>query len=375
MPVSDVATTHLDFTLALHRTLAAHGGNVCFSPYSVASALSLVTRAARGDTAAEPAGLLAGSTDRADRIDEVVEWLNKAAVLDDARSGQDTPSLAVSNTLWVWENLAIRSGFTDALRDWPSGAVRQAPFVKDPEGARVEINDDVARTTRDLIPELLPAGTIGDDTVAGLVNALYLKAAWTFAFKESDTAEDDFHAPSGAVRVPMMRQVERLGHAAANGWQLVELPAVGGVAASILLPDRPLEEAEPELDAATVTALLDAQRETMVRLRLPRVEVDVRCALKDALSSLGVRRMFQAGADFGELTDDPRLVVSDMLHQSVLRIDEAGLEGAAATAAMMRLVSAPATDPVTVTVDRPFLLLVRHRASGAIYFLARVVEP
>ncbi len=372
MPASDVVRTHLGFTLAVHRALAAPGGNACFSPYSVASALALVARAARGDTAAEPAGLLAGSLDH---VAELTELLHKAAVLDAARSGEDTPSLAVSNTLWVWRELGIRQGFIDTLSEWPSGAVRTAPFVDDPEGARTAINADVARTTRDLVPELLPAGTIGDDTVAGLVNALYLRVGWTFPFRETDTADGDFHTPSGVVTVPMMRQAERLGHAAAGGWQLVDLPAVGGVSASVLLPDRPLEEAEPGLDADMLEALLAARRETMVRLRLPRLSLDLRCALKDTLQALGVRRMFRPGADFGELTDDPRMVVSDMLHQSVLRVDETGLEGAAATAAMMRLVSAPAAEPVTVTVDRPFLFLVRHQASGVVYFLARVVQP
>lgn len=372
MPDSDVATTHLDFTLALHRAVAAHGGNSCFSPYSVASALALVTRAARGETAAEPARLLAGSSGQ---VAELTGMLHKAAVLDAARSGEDTPTLAVSNTLWVWRQLAIKPGFTEALADWPSGTVETAPFVEDPEGARMAINAEVADTTRGLIPELLPPGTIGDDTVAGLVNALYLKVGWVFPFRESDTADGDFHTPSGAVTVPMMRQTERLAHAAFDGWQLVDLPAVGGVAVSVLLPDGPLADAEPGLDAATVTALLAGRRETMVRLRMPRLSLDIRCALKETLRSLGVRGMFEPGADFGELTDDDRLVVSDLLHQAVLRVDESGVEGAAATAAMMRLVSAPAGEPVTVTLDRPFLLMVRHQDSGAVYFLARVVEP
>ncbi|WP_197320155.1 serpin family protein [Saccharomonospora sp. NB11] len=372
MPVSDVATTHFDFSLALHKALAVPGKNSCFSPYSVASTLALVARAARGETAEEPAALLTNSPDR---LDEAGELLGAAATLDEPRSGQDTPSLAVSNTLWVWNELSIKSDFTDALAGVPSAAVREASFVKDPEGARAEINADVARTTRDLIPELLSEGTITDDTVASLVNALYLKVGWTDAFRASDTVDEDFHSPSGVVRTPMMRATKRLGYAATAGWQLVDLPAVGGVAATVLLPDRPLAEAEPDLDAATVRALLDARREAMVRLRLPRLKLDTGCALKEALGTLGVSRMFQDDADFGELTDDPRLVVSDMVHQAVLRLDEDGIEGAAATAAMFGIVSAPAGEPVTVTVDRPFLLLVRHQATGALYFLARVVTP
>jgi serpin B len=67
--------------------------------------------------------------------------------------------------------------------------------------------------------------------------------------------------------------------------------------------------------------------------------------------------------------------VSEVLHQAVLRVDEQGFEGAAATALTMRLTSMIIDEPVAVTVDRPFLLLVRHAGTGAVYFLARVVEP
>ncbi len=285
------------------------------------------------------------------------------------------PKLAVSNTLWVWRDLPVKPDFTRVLADWPSGRVVTAPFPEDPEGTRAEINTDVARTTRELIPELLPPGTVGADTVASVVNALYLRVPWSTPFRAADTEEADFHAPSGVRRVPMMHQSETLGYAARAGWRLVTLPADGGVTATILLPDRPLSEHEPELDADTLAELLDAERETRVSLSLPRLALDTRAALRPALLSLGVRTMFDPASDFGELSDDPRLTVSDVLHESVLRVDESGLEGAAATAAMMRLVSMPAGEPVTVRVDRPFLLLVRHAATGVVYFLSRVVEP
>jgi serpin B len=32
-------------------------------------------------------------------------------------------------------------------------------------------------------------------------------------------------------------------------------------------------------------------------------------------------------------------------------------------------------DPIVVTVDRPFLLAVRHARSKAIYFLAQIARP
>ena len=232
MPERDAVQAHLNFALAVHRASGSPNGNACFSPYSVAGALGLVTRAARGDRL--PTGRAVGG-----RTGTRVRTGRPVACGGRARrpgQGQDEPTLAVSNTLWVWRRLEVKR-FHRRRGQWPSGAVATAPFVEDPEAARTTISADVA-ATRDLIPELLP-GTIGGDTVAGLVSALYLKVAWTNPFQDTDTVEDDFHTPTGVVRVPMMRQAERLGYARHAGWQLVDLPAVGGVSASVLLPDRP----------------------------------------------------------------------------------------------------------------------------------------
>lgn len=371
MAASSAETAHLRFTLAVHRALTGSGGDSCFSPYSVASALGLVTRAARGATAAEPAALLAGA---AEDVPEQADLLHAAAQLHGTGAGEE-PVLAVSNTLWMRQDVSIRSGFTEELARWPAGRVATAPFAEDPETARGTINTDVARTTHDLIPELLPAGTVRSDTVASLVNALYLRVAWASPFRPGSTAEKEFHAPAGTRRVPMMRQTERFRYAERAGWQMMVLPAMGGVEAVVLLPAGSLAEQESTLDENLVAELLSATKEQRVHLSLPRLSLDVRSALKPALRTLGVHTMFTQNADFGALTGDHRLLVSEFLHQAVLRMDESGLEGAAATAAIIQLMSMPVGKPVTVEVNRPFLLLVRHAVTGAVYFLARVVEP
>jgi serpin B len=76
------------------------------------------------------------------------------------------------------------------------------------------------------------------------------------------------------------------------------------------------------------------------------------------------------------LSPDPRLYVDEVLHEAVLRIDEEGLEGAAATAMLMRMTSIiEYVEPLTVRVDRPYLLLVRHVQTGALYFVAQIADP
>ncbi|KAA2266046.1 serpin family protein [Solihabitans fulvus] len=367
--------THLAFALALHRLVAPDAErNACWSPYSVASALGMAAQAARGETKAELLALLVG--DPAGDVRKQAELLVAAAQLDEVPYGE-SPTLSVANTLWAWSELPINEDFVVDLAGWPGGRVRTAPFRADPDGARRMINADVADTTMGLIPELIPSGAVDEDTVASLVNALYLRAAWRETFAKARTESRPFHGPAGTRPVATMCRTGLAGYAAASGWQVVTVPAAGGVDAVVLLPDGDLAEAEAALDADRLAALLAAPTSTRIELFLPKVDVEVGVALTGPLRQFGVERLFTGAADLTALSPDPRLCVSDVLHRSVLRIDEEGLEGAAATAVLMRTLAmmGPRPDPPVVRVDRPFLLLVRHAATGAIYFLTRITQP
>jgi serpin B len=55
-------------------------------------------------------------------------------------------------------------------------------------------------------------------------------------------------------------------------------------------------------------------------------------------------------------------------------VDEAGTEAAAATAVVVGKMSMPTID-VQLTVDRPFIFLIRDTETGSILFLGRVLTP
>ncbi len=112
----------------------------------------------------------------------------------------------------------------------------------------------------------------------------------------------------------------------------------------------------------------------------PELEVSGR-ALPGVAGPAGqVKVPFLAGAAFGHGI----LVVN--VHRPVvpvrpggdpkgfISVDEAGIEAAAATGAVMQTES-ERPEPVMVTVDRPFVFLIRDRGTGTILFLGRVVEP
>ena len=64
-----------------------------------------------------------------------------------------------------------------------------------------------------------------------------------------------------------------------------------------------------------------------------------------------------------------------MIHQANIDVDEKGTEAAAATAVVMRATALPRLEPVTLTVDRPFLFALRDLESGAVLFLGRIADP
>ena len=57
-----------------------------------------------------------------------------------------------------------------------------------------------------------------------------------------------------------------------------------------------------------------------------------------------------------------------------MSVDEEGTEAAAATAVNM-LLGGFGEDTIAVTVDRPFIFLIRDTGTGTVLFLGRVSNP
>ncbi|MFS8105254.1 serpin family protein, partial [Lentzea alba] len=316
-------TDQADFALKLHRVAVPDPAeNACWSPFSVATALALVREGARGETRAE--------------LDVLLRDFHPRGALD-------VPELAVANSLWADDSLALNPEFSLA------SSVRRTAF-SDHRTARKLINADVEEATRGLIPELL--GTVSPATVAVLVNALYLKVGWRNPFRSNATKPRNFHAPDGDVEVPTMKVTAELGYTRHDGWQTIALPAKSGVEMLVLLPDASLEQ---PLDPS----VFEVRDTTKVALSLPKVDVRANFELSEDLPRLGVKAMFSSDADLSGISPD-HLVVSEVVHEAVLRLDEQGLEGAAATAVMIGRGAVPGrrAEPIVVNVDRPFLLAV-----------------
>jgi serpin B len=92
------------------------------------------------------------------------------------------------------------------------------------------------------------------------------------------------------------------------------------------------------------------------------------------LKALGMRDAFDGRrADFGGITAE-QVAVKLVRQAASVIVDEKGTEAGAVTAVGIGPTSVPVTD-VRLALDRPFLFLIRDRATGTVLFIGRVGDP
>lgn len=366
------------FGLDLYREIAAGTTNAVFSPASIALALGMARAGARGETAAEMDAVL-----RALASDEHAGWLNaldqalasRSGTFEDLGGNALPVALRIANAPFAQRGMPLEPAYLEALAARYGAGLRLVDYVADTEGARKLINGWVADQTERRIPELLVPGVLTPDSRLTLVNAIYLKAPWLEPFAVEATEPGTFTRADGStVQVPLMAASAVMRHARGTGWQAVEIPYIGGsLAMTVIVPDD-LAAFEGSFTTDQLASITGGLAETQVTLTFPRFSIETKAQLADVLAALGMPSAFADGADFSGITTAEQLVISDVIHQANIDVDEKGTEAAAATAVVMRATGMP-VEPVTVRVDRPFLFALRDVPTGAVLFLGRVGDP
>lgn len=377
--VAEVVAGSSSFALDLYQILRQQEGNLFYSPYSLSLALAMTYAGARGGTEAQMAQAMHYTLPQARLHPALAALSEELTAHGQGAEGSDGEGfrLNVTNALWGQQDYNFLPGFLDLLDHYYGAGLRRVDFVGASEQARQTINDWVAGETEDRITDLIPQGVIDAMTRLVLTNAIYFNAAWAEPFEEGNTSDGPFYLlDGGQVSVPMMRQSSFFGYAAGQGYRAVELPYDGQeLSMVILLPDSGEFDAfEASLDAPGLDAILGALAYRPVALAMPRFEFSAQFSLQEALTALGMVDAFTDNADFSGMTGSRELFISAVLHKAFVSVDEAGTEAAAATAVVAKLTAAP-SDPLEVTLDRPFLFLIRDLETGAVLFWGRVVDP
>jgi serpin B len=368
-----------DFAFELYQALREQEGNLFYSPHSISVALAMTYAGARGETAQQMADTLNFLLEQ-ERLHPAFNWLDiELASRGEGAQGKDDKGfrLNIVNAIWGQKDYEFLSDFLDVLAENYGAGLRILDFINETEKSRLTINEWVSDQTEGRIKDLIPQDAIDALTRLVLTNAIYFNAAWEDTFDEDMTTDGPFYLfEGGQVIVPMMKQTESFGYAEGEGYQAVELQYDGNeLSMVILFPEAGQFQAfEEGLQAQQVCDIISGLQSTGVALTMPKFEFDSEFSLTNTLAGMGMPIAFSGDADFSGMTGTLALYISEVIHKAFVSVDEAGTEAAAATAVIMPE-SGPPEPTIEVTIDHPFIFLIRDIETGAILFVGRVLNP
>ena len=365
--------------------------NAFVSPVSLAYALSLAAYGAEGATREEI--LLALDVPDAAGIAAWTEPLGASG-------------LKTANVLFAKDPLSVREEYAQGVGEFFGAEVF-------PLDSAATVNGWVREKTDGLIDKLLDEGKEPDAQLL-LINAIAMDAKWLSPFDPHFTREDVFHTPEGDVTAQFMRQGLTAEYAEAEGAQALKLPYLdSGLYMTLILPEEGsvgemltlLSEQGPDLfefGPRSAESIIDgivgqyrannpdlneeglrAELQSFFRgpepwevsLSLPKLDISTGSNLKGALMDLGVGTPFSMGADFSGLSD-ASLMISDVIQKVRVQVDEEGTRAAAVTEIVLGdMMAIYEQVPVSMVLDRPFILLISDEETGAICFAGVVADP
>jgi serpin B len=367
------------FAFDLYQALSQTDDNLFYSPYSISLALAMTYAGALDETGQQMADTLHFTLAK-DHLHPAFNSLDiELGKRGEGAGGKDEDGfrLNIINAIWGQREYNFLPEFLDILAENYGAGLRILDFAKAPEESRITINRWVSDQTEERIEDLIPQGLIDAFTRLVLTNAIYFNAAWQYPFEESGTSNGTFNLLNGEeIIVPIMKQTESFGYAERDGFQAIELPYDGNeISMVILLPENSrLNEFEKLLDAQQVEEIIGSLEHRRITLSMPKFEFESSFSLKKALTMMGMSVAFSEDADFSGMTGNRDLYIADVVHKTFLSVDEVGTEAATATAVIAAVTGIPET-PIKVTIDRPFIFLIRDIETGTILFVGRLINP
>ncbi len=366
----------------LYPALVAQSGesdNLFISPLPLAEGIGLTVSGARGTTETELRDVLGW---KAGEERGVAAYNTALMATGDARV-----ALSVANAIWLRQDLAVEPAYMAAARDQFGATAQRLDFANDASGAAKAINDWASKETRGRIPSIIQPGALDATTAAILTNAVWFKAQWMAAFDKAGPLT--FRLADGGKRVlPGMTRTAPIAYRADAEGQTAVLPygANDRFVAEVFLPrdaatlakwERELSPADFRTVAQGGTgrfAVADLPKADL-ELTMPRFEAKFTGSLARPLQNAGLRCAFADGcADFSGMTKND-VMISDVIHATFLRVDDKGTEAAAVTTVIMVESSAPIHRGPVMIVDRPFIMALRDRQTGALLFFGRIAAP
>lgn len=362
----------------LHNTTA--DDNIVISPESLYTALTLILPGLAGDTRAEVERVL-GGLHLADIIGEHSEMNNVIFNNPDAEYKLYKASrLYVDHTVHLTKQ--YKADVFQALLN--QNAYKRVDFKRNPEGARAKINKYVENHSNGEITDFLSENQVTALTRLFLVTALSLEAQWSAEFTRTKSGEfmataDEMTSVEYMMTDSASCYPYNLYYDENDKYAAVKIPFKATQLSMVIVMPKIPGDFTTINDQDIKDALEELSGEyawpSPCQIIIPKfkIKTDISNAVP-VLQKMGVSSIFNPDvADLSNMfqKDTSDIHVTDFTHEATLEVDEKGVKATAATGAgfSARML------PETVLINKPFLFIIRHEATGSSLFLGKVSKP
>ncbi|GAB6022794.1 hypothetical protein CHUAL_006892 [Chamberlinius hualienensis] len=377
--VQTLANGNLEFALNLFKGLK--DDNLFLSPFSISVALTMVLAGAKGSTSSQMKSTLnLGAFSNDAQINQAYQ-----AVLNSICSNNNY-TLSTANKIFAQENFPIFQSYLDILKNYYKSSAENVNFVTNGDGVAEQINSWIEQQTNNLIKDVIPPGTLSPDTVLVLVNAIYFKGIWQKEFQDSNSKLEDFTLSNGkTVSTSIMNNKDHFLYGEDNqlNAKVIGLPYAGNrLSMYVILPNQVdgLPTLKNQLDSTSFRRLLSSLSLEIVQVKLPSFTLSFKKTLNDLLQKLGMVDLFNpftANLTGISNPENGRLSVSDVIHQSYVKVDEKGTTAAAVTVvAVIKTLSVEASPIIyEFYATHPFIFVIYDKDTDLILFIGNLDNP
>eukprot|EP00092_Neocalanus_flemingeri_P033064 GFUD01035958.1.p1 GENE.GFUD01035958.1~~GFUD01035958.1.p1 ORF type:complete len:517 (+),score=130.80 GFUD01035958.1:101-1651(+) len=349
--------------------------NVVIAPFSIHMAMSLLYEGAVGDSKRELGAALK------------IQHAREADILQESKSlmtyykfnSNPSNQIEFANVLFVDKDTAIKDNYISTLTENYLSAVETIDYSKPVESANT-INSWVSNKTNNLITKFVNPGSINSGTRLMLINAIYFKAKWLHPFFNTQTKKMTFNvAQNLSVEAEMMFQENDFLHKYDNNLRSQVISMLyenQNMTMMIILPDEDIaiESVNAWLRTQDFNELHKKLSLKTIHFKMPKFDINFKTSLVQDFGDLGVQALFNDElANLSNISDEP-LVVSNVLHEAIVKVDEEGSEAAAVTGIELDLRTSDSFT-LPITVNRPFIFVIQDIRNNIPLFIGKVVNP
>ena len=312
-------------------------------------------------------------------LDARLTSLNKEAIHSQYED-MDATEIKISNNLYLTPQANWSATWLDKLAVNYGAGIEEANFAANPDGVRKYINAVVSRDTHDRIKDLLPEGSVTNNTKAVITNAIYFKAPWTEPLRKLPKTPFT-KLDNSSVNANFLADSSHYPYIATEKYEAVSLPLRDNdFRVLFILPEASQFEAVGQsLSSSDIDHIFtDSTSTAIIDIKLPAFTFDTSLNLNAPLQSLGMVTPFSPeDADFSKMTSDKNdFFIDQVIQKTFIGLDEKGVEAAAATAITMAGNGMPVEEQhIELKLDHPFYFVIYETKTKSPLFFGRVMDP